>query len=543
MWPTIERDGPVATALTPAEREPTETRLLRRLLGDATLRLGTTPRDRLWGWLGPLLVMVLAAVARFPALGRPAELVFDETYYVKQAYTLLRVGYEARWPEDPNPGFEAGNLDTFLPQAEYAVHPPVGKWLIALGMEVAGPASSVGWRLAAAVVGTLSVLVLARIARRLFASTLLGTLAGGLLAVDGAAIVHSRTGLLDGFLMFFALAAFGALLIDREQARRRLAARAAQRLDAGHGLGGWGPRLGFRGWRLTAGLLLGLAIGTKWSGLYFLAVFGLLTVLWDVTARRAVGVDRWLPAGVLRDGVPAFLGLVPVAAATYVASWFSWFRSPGAYLRDWAAGNPGEGVTWLPESLRSLWQYHLEMWQFHNNLTSEHAYAAHPLGWIVQWRPTSFFYDTPVPANAACGADRCSQAITSIGNPILWWAGAVALVALVWWLIRDRDWRAGAILAGIAAGYLPWFAYAHRTIFTFYAIAFLPWVVLAVVYAVGRLLDRARADPARRRRAVGLVAGFLGVVAAVSVFFYPIWTAQVVPYWFWRLHMWLITWV
>lgn len=284
------------------------------------------------GWLGPLLVTALAAVVRFVHLDRPPTLVFDETYYVKQAYTLLRVGYEARWPDDPNPAFEAGDVDTFLPTADYAVHPQVGKWLIALGLHVGGT-EPWGWRLGAAVAGTLSVLLLARIARRLFASTALGTLAGGLLAIDGQAIVHSRTALLDGFLTLFVIAAFGALLLDREAARRRLARRAARDPgpdgSPGPRVRGLGPRLGARPWRLAAGVLLGLAIGTKWSGLYFLAVFGLMTVAWDVAARRAAGVPRWLTGGVLRDGVPAFLATVPVAAAVYVASWASWFRTPG----------------------------------------------------------------------------------------------------------------------------------------------------------------------------------------------------------------------
>ena len=32
-----------------------------------------------------------------------------------------------------------------------------------------------------------------------------------------------------------------------------------------------------------------------------------------------------------------------------------------------------------------------------------------------------------------------------------------------------RDWRAGAILAGYAGGYLPWFLVGDRTIYQFYA--------------------------------------------------------------------------
>ncbi|WQD12576.1 MAG: hypothetical protein U1U88_000586 [Lawsonella clevelandensis] len=36
----------------------------------------------------------------------------------------------------------------------------------------------------------------------------------------------------------------------------------------------FGPRWGFRWWRFTAGVFLGLAMAVKWSGLYFVAVFG-----------------------------------------------------------------------------------------------------------------------------------------------------------------------------------------------------------------------------------------------------------------------------
>src|SRR5699024_9598633 len=176
---------------------PHRERLLVALLGERRLRLGSTARDRLWAWLGPLLVTVVAAVARLWDLARPHTLVFDETYYVKQAYTLLMVGYDAEWPEEPNPAFEAGNRDIFLDKADYVVHPPVGKWMIAAGMRLGGADNPWAWRLTTALVGIAAVFLVAWVARRLFASTLAGIIAGGLFAIDGVGIVHARTGLLD----------------------------------------------------------------------------------------------------------------------------------------------------------------------------------------------------------------------------------------------------------------------------------------------------------------------------------------------------------
>jgi dolichyl-phosphate-mannose--protein O-mannosyl transferase len=531
--------------------EPAARRLTRRLLGDDTLALGASARERLLGWLGPLAVALLGGVLRFANLGRPHELVFDETYYVKEGYSLLARGFEAAWGDNPNPSFQAGDTSMLQHVPEYFVHPMVGKWLIALGIQVGGGVtSSFAWRLSVAVAGTLAVLMIARIGRRLFASTALGTLAGLLLAVDGLAIVMSRTSLLDPFLMIFVLAAFGALLLDRDQARRRLATRVGALVDAGAPLTPFGPGLGVRWWRLAAAVLLGLACGTKWSGLYFLMVFGLMSVAWDVTARRTVGVRRWVVGAVLRDGVVAGVLMVSIAVATYLATWTSWLVSSNAWGRQWAAENPGEGVQWLPPALRSLWKFHLDMWQFHNGLTTPHSYAAYPLGWIVQWRPTSFYYPTSISSQSGqdaidtCGSTTCSQAVTSLGNPLIWWLGAAALIVALYWLVRYRDWRAGAVLSGIAAGWLPWFGYAHRTIFTFYAIAFVPWVVLTLVYVFSLIIGpREGTNPKDRRTAIWAVAGVVTLICVVSAFFYPIWTAQIIPYSQWHIRMWLPSWI
>ncbi|WP_127130927.1 dolichyl-phosphate-mannose--protein mannosyltransferase [Georgenia sp. SYP-B2076] len=464
---------------------------LRDRLGLRPLAARLDPTARLWGWVGPLAVTVLAAVMRLVGLNHPSRLIFDETYYVKQAYSLLTLGYEGEWPaKDANSRFVRGDFSDLSTVADYVVHPSVGKWMIAVGLRLFGSDNGAGWRFSAAVVGTISVLILARIATRFFRSPLLGTTAGLLLAIDGVHLTESRTSLLDIFLMFWVLVGFWFVLKDREWSRARLARRAAVELGSDGHLGDpWGPRLGPRWWLVGAGVALGLATGVKWSGLYAVAVFGIMVFVWDACARRAVSRRRWLASGVVRGGVPAFVALVPVAALTYVATWFSWFTHPDAYRRQWAADlrATGEAVPrgWLPDAVNSWWEYHLAMWQFHNNLESEHAYAAHPAGWILQIRPTSFYWPDPAPPPSACGSDRCVQAITSIGNPVIWWLAAAALVVLVYLAVRRRDWRAWAILAGYAAMYLPWFAYAHRTIFTFYSVAFVPYVVLCLTFVLG----------------------------------------------------------
>lgn len=513
------------------------------------------PGSAVTGWVVTLLVTGIAAFLRLLYLERPGRVVFDETYYVKQAYSLLVQGYEGDWAEDvedeqPNERFAAGDYSRLETQADYIVHPSVGKWMIAAGLRLLGPDDPVSWRISAAVIGALSVLLLVRIARRLFASTTLGATAGLLLAIDGHHLVMSRISILDIFLSFWVLAAFGAVLLDRDRYRRRLAALAAVELDASGRLRDpWGPRVGLRPWLLVAGVCLGLACGVKWSGIYFAAAFGILVVAWTIAARRAVGVRYWVGAGALRDGVPAFLSMIPTAIAVYVLTWIPWWRSPQAYLRQWGAENAASAEpvrAWMPEWLNAWWEYHLRMWEFHNNLTSEHTYEAHPAGWLIQWRPTSFAWRSVETGDGAwqtCGADRCAGAILSVGNPVIWWGAALALLLVLWAAVRRRDWRAWAILAGYAGGYLPWFFYAHRTIFTFYAVAFVPFVVLALTYGLGELMGSRSIGLRDRRPGIWAAAAVVLAAVLVSAFYWPIWTNQWVPYWFWRLHMLLPTWI
>ncbi|WP_432245817.1 dolichyl-phosphate-mannose--protein mannosyltransferase [Arthrobacter sp. G.S.26] len=522
--------------------------LQARLLGSAGRWRDYPLSLRLWFVLVPALTTVVAGALRFVRLGEPHKLVFDETYYVKDAYSYLVSGYERSWPDKANDSFNAGNPAILLDTPEYVVHPPVGKWMIAAGMWLFGPENPFGWRFAAALTGTLSVLLISLVALKLFRSLPLAGAAGLLLAVDGHHLVMSRTSLLDIFLMFWVLAAFGALLMDRDDGRRRLAARLGTAATAQGGLPASavllsGPWLGIRWWRIAAGVCLGLAVGTKWSGLFFLAGFGLLTVLWDLSARRVAGIRGWISAGIIKDGLPAFLSMVPVAGAVYTATWAGWFASRDAYFRNWAQANPSTEWGWLPGPLRSLAHYHLEAYKFHQGLGSEHPYEASAWSWLVMGRPTSFFYESPPQGTGACDVAKCTSAILSVGNPLIWWTAAASLVVLLFWWAGRRDWRAGAVLAGMAAGYLPWFMYPERTMFYFYAVSFEPFLVLALVYCLGLVLGRPADPPWRRRSGLYVVVVFLAAAVLLSAFFYPVWAAETIPYDAWKVRMWMPSWI
>jgi dolichyl-phosphate-mannose--protein O-mannosyl transferase len=412
--------------------------------------------------------------------------------------------------------------------------------------------STFGWRFSAAVVGTLSILMLARIGRRLFGSTLLGSTAGLLMAVDGNHLVMSRLGILDIFVMFWALAAFGCILIDRDKAKARLEATVA----AGASLDRLGPGLGrFRPWRLAAAVCLGLCISCKWAGFPFFAAFGLATVLWDMGARRGVGQKRWFSVGLIRDGWAAFWQMGPLVFLSYLATWISWIASSrfgnpdlAGYKRYWGQNHPTTDLSvvkwfdWAPDWFRSWLAYHHEMWLYHVDLTEDHESQANPWTWIVTARPTSMWYEEMGRGDRGCKAESCSSGITSFGNPMIWWGGTIAIVILIFcWLLR-RDWRAGAILCGLAGAWLYWFLYQERTIFQFYAVALVPWVALALTYVIGMILGPKDAS-ARRRLWGAFFSGAIVLTACLLfLYFYPVLTNAVLPSNQYRWRLWLPSW-
>ncbi len=478
-------------------------------------------RPRLTGrWLGPLTVTALGGVLRFHELARPHAFVFDETYYAKDGLSLLQFGYEQGFTDNANDRIlgSGGAIDPkwFTGDPAFIVHPPVGKWLIAAGEAIFG-ATPLGWRVAMALLGTLTILLVARAVLRMTGSALWGTVAGLLLAIDGMAIVMSRTAVLDGMLTFFVVAAFACLLVDRDWAR------------SGRTAGSW-----WRPWRLLAAMSLGLACGVKWSGLWFVAVFAVMTVLWDVSRRRAEG-QRLVPA-LVHDALPTAVTMLAVVLVVYVGSWAGWFTSDDAWSRNW---DPSGGPM---AALRSLLHYHSEMWNFHNNLSSEHSYQSSAFGWLVQARPTSFFYEGD---GTGCESGRCAEAVTALGNPLIWWAGVLALLHQLWRWMAHRDWRSGAVLGAVMAGWVPWLLFPDRTIFTFYAVVIAPFLVAALTLSLGAVVrPEAIRSPARDERLrVVVVALFLLACVAVSAFFYPIWSAEVIDYASWSQRMWLPTWV
>jgi dolichyl-phosphate-mannose--protein O-mannosyl transferase len=423
----------------------------------------------------PLVIAIASLLLRLFNIASIKSFIFDEVYYVDGARDLLAFGVE---------------VDGSAP--EFVVHPPVGKWMIASGIKLFGD-NPLGWRIATAVAGSLLILIVAAIVHRLFYSPFLTIIASALMAVDGLALVHSRTALLDNFLALFTLTATYFFIRKNYY---------------------W------------SGAFLGLAIGTKWSGLYFLALFGVIALYRAFTFFN--GKDLIKPT----FRVVGAFGLIPIA--TYLATWSGWFISDRGWKRD-SDSNP----------LNALLNYHEEILSFHRNLSTAHNYEANPWSWLIQGRPTSFFYETP----AGCGADACSQEVLALGTPLLWWSATIALAIVFGFWVRSIAQRkvdpaATIIVSGIAAGYLPWFFFQDRTVFAFYSIIFQPFMVLALIYCAQLFLSSLR-----RKNERSYQLGEFGIIALVAlvalnfIYFLPLYTGEIITYQDWLNRMWLPSWI
>ena len=420
--------------------------------------------------IAPILIALASFVLRVINLGLPKGFVFDEVYYVDGARDLLKYGVEI---DGTNP--------------EFIVHPPVGKWLIASGIKLFGD-NEFGWRFASAVFGTLLILLFARLVHVLFYSPLLTALGAALMALDGLLLVHSRTALLDLFLTFFTL--MGVLLWHRNR-------------------------------HIWAGIVFGLAIGCKWSAVYFVAIVGLIAVYRILIAHDFRKSFKPIAAKI------AQYGLLPLFV--YTLTWAGWFISDRGWSRQWST-NPL--LSWL--------HYHSEMLNFHTGLTQTHPYQANPWSWLIMGRPTSFFYASP----KGCGAKDCAQEVLALGTPILWWVGTIAVAVVVgYWiksLIHHRiDAAATIVVIGLAAGYLPWFAMQQRTVFAFYAIVIQPFLILAIVYCAKLLLGSGLKPVVSQ----SIVGGLFALIVLCFLYFLPLFTAQVITYQDWRLRMWFESWI
>lgn len=450
------------------------------------------------------VVTLGAAAVRLPGLATPSGFVFDEIFYARNACRFVIDTAQC-------------GIDDLVSGA----HPPLGNWLIGIGIRLFGY-DEFGWRIMAALAGTLGVALLYLLVRRLLAghaseggATVGATVAAALLALDFLHVVQSRVAMLDVFVTLFVIATVLFAVLDG----------ARQRGPRGEDSGApaWLRRITLgRPWRMATGLSLGAATATKWSGGYVALGLVVLLVAWEMAAPTAatglatrVGWGARFGAALRRELLPSLVLLGVVPLLVYLASYIG--RVDGQlFALPWREGSV----------LRGILEHQLAMLRFHTGLAGDHPYESAPWTWLLLKRPVAYYF-------ASDGGTY--REILAIGNPLTWWTSAVTLLALgVRWV------RAGAsaarpeavLIAGALATYLPWLILSgSRTqVFIWYLLPTLPFLFaalgLAAAWAWGSLAGRV---------SVGIAAM---AVAVSFAFFWPVLSAAPLTPDGWRSRIW-----
>ncbi len=337
-------------------------------------------RTPLWFWIGLGCVWVFALAFRFWGLARFNTLVFDEVYFAKFGHN-------------------------YLTQTKFFdAHPPLGKYLIALGIALKG-FNTWGFRWMNALLGAAIPLILAGIAYQLCKRPSVALLTAVLASLDGLLLVESRYALLNVHILFFGLLAHWLVLVALNHKDHQ------------------------RNWWLAgAGASFGATIAVKWNGLGFL--LGLYLLWFVVKVGRA-----WFGSQALQPRC------LPIQRLSEL-SWLQLF----VYLP--AISFFIYSTLWIPHLVQNpeftFWQVHQEIFSYHRQVggAEVHPFCSAWYTWPLLLKPISYFYQVtqstvePLPVTGPPLPQDAVQWIYSVyatGNPILWWASTMAILFLLAW--------------------------------------------------------------------------------------------------------------
>jgi dolichyl-phosphate-mannose-protein mannosyltransferase len=338
-------------------------------------------------------------------------------------------------------------------------HPPFGKMLIAVGMLIFGY-NSLGWRFVPLLFGLQTVCLAYWLGRTLFGSKRAGWMAAAFVAADGFFISYSRSGLLDGMMISFML---------------------------------WGmvAAIGARTWKgvLAAGILIGFSTSVKWSGAM-------------TAVPAAVGILLFRRVSIFSI---LWLAVVPIV---HTLIWMGALR---------ITGKPSDPVsTW--KVIIGLYKHHLDLGHYKNELTSPWY------GWPILMHPVVIKAST---------SGLKSRYSSSVGNLLLWSTTTLLVVVYpittlilairtrfkrYWLSFLDAPTTRGALLMlmGWFSFMAPWLATrSTRGNYTFHHY-YLPCYAFLLVMLAGFAAHL-------EKRHGKLIAGYIGLALAVSIFYAPVW--------------------
>lgn len=159
-------------------------------------------------------------------------------------------------------------------------------------------------------------------------------------------------------------------------------------------------------------------------------------------------------------------------------------------------------------SLRGLIDVMLDnqkyMFTYHKGVTDSHPYSSRWYQWILNIRPILYYLDTSVPG--------MKTAFGAFSNPVVCWAGLLAVVSAAVQMVRRRCGRALFIVIGYLSQLVPWM-FIGRITFEYHYFPSILFLTIALAYVFN---DLAELRPPRWKGAVyGVTGGARGPVRPV----------------------------
>ncbi len=380
-------------------------------------------------------------------------------------------------------------------------HPPLGKLIIALGIQLFGM-TAFGWRFMGALFGVLMLPLLYLFLKNLFGKTAIALCGSVLFAAEFLHLSQTRMATSDAFGLFFTLAMFYFLY-------RFLA------LPAG------------TPWRkcalplLLSGLMFGLGVACTWRVLFGaagMAVLYLLALIWKCRdwPLPTQGPRRW--AWLLKTILFSILCFVLLPALLYTACYLPMAFAHGVSVTDW------KGLLGL------VWANQVQMLRLHWSAAAPHPYASQWYHWLLNLHPTLYY---------TLNEDTLGYAthLAAFHNPIVIWGGLLALVTLAVQTFRRHCGKGMLILIGTLSQLIPWIVLGFvRTTFAYHNFGTVLFLCMALAYVMNDLAESGR----RWKPAVFTLTGAAVVLYAL---FYPVLAGIRIPMvWMHILLRWLPTW-
>lgn len=430
--------------------------------------------------LVPLLLVGLlffAFLTRVFRLHDPQRYIFDEVYHVVTVKLIAQ--NDPRAYEWWHPAPEKDTAIDWL-------HPPLAKLTQAAFVNLLG-VSSFSWRFSSAVFGVGVIGLTFILAKNVFQDEKIGLLAAFLAALDGLLLVQSRIAMNDIHVTFFILLAlifYHRFSLNRHQKK----------------------------WLLLTGLGAGLAMASKWSGIFVLGIVGLME-LKDWLSRLKEIMHKPL-SDILKELPIYAFSLIILPGMIYLLAYGQMFL---------------QGKGW-PHFIG----LHQQIWAYQTGLTATHGYQSRPGQWFLNMRPVWFHvvYDENTIAN-----------IYAFGNPLLNWLGAAAVIISVLTLslkkylahviskkslkqlLKELRPLAFLVIAYLTV-WLPW-QLSPRIMFYYHYTPAIPLLCIILSYWLMKLWRRQVKSDVNWYQ-VGVLSA-IGLILMTFLIWYPHWTALPVP--------------